>query len=206
MRCCPVRVPQWRFCAAMPAWRHDAGTVPRCRFGDAMPVRRRTGRRETSRSLRHSRLFSFLLIVGLTACTTAEQESDTGGAVASGEAVGPTPAPEDAVSYFISPTDGDVVSDSVTVRFGLRGMGVAPAGVQVNNTGHHHLLVDVETLPDLTQPMPSDASHIHFGGGQTETVLVLEPGTHTLQLVLGDHVHRPHDPPVMSERITITVE
>ena len=107
--------------------------------------------------------------------------------------------------YFISPTDGEVVSGPVKVVFGLRGMGVAPAGVAREGTGHHHLLIDTG-LPALDQPIPSDANHRHFGGGQTEVTLDLEKGTHTLQLLLGDHNHIPHDPPVVSKQITITVE
>ncbi len=116
-----------------------------------------------------------------------------------------TPAPDGAELYFVSPSDGDVVAGEVRVVFGLRGMGVAPAGVSAPNTGHHHLLIDTG-LPDLDAPIPADDHHVHFGAGQTETVIELEPGEHTLQLVLGDHLHRPHDPPVVSETITITVE
>lgn len=115
-----------------------------------------------------------------------------------------SPAPEDAELYIITPTDGAVVENPVTVRFGLRKMGVAPAGVDAENTGHHHLLIDVEP-PALDKPIPSDEHHRHFGGGQTETTLDLEPGRHTLQLLLGDESHIPHDPPVMSDRVTITV-
>lgn len=107
--------------------------------------------------------------------------------------------------YFIAPEDGAVVTSPVKVKFGLDGMGVAPAGVNVKNTGHHHLLVDTD-LPPLDKPIPSDENHIHFGGGQTETTLELEPGRHTLQLLLGDHTHVPHDPPVASKKITITVK
>jgi len=113
---------------------------------------------------------------------------------------------EGAVIYIISPGDGDVVTSPVTIRFGLKGMGVAPAGTSFAKTGHHHLLVDVEELPDLGKPMPADSSHLHFGGGQTEHELVLPPGTHTLQLVLGDRVHVPHKPALVSEKITITVK
>ncbi len=114
-------------------------------------------------------------------------------------------SPPGAELYFISPTDGATVSSPVTVRFGLRGMGVAPAGVQRKNTGHHHVIIDAPTPPP-GQPVPADDNHKHFGGGQTETTIELAPGSHTLQLVLGDHLHVPHDPPVVSERITITVE
>lgn len=115
-----------------------------------------------------------------------------------------TPAPEGAEVYFIAPADGATVSSPVTLRFGLRNMGVAPAGVDKADTGHHHLLIDTE-LPPLDQPIPSDQQHRHFGGGQTETTLDLAPGTHNLQLLLGDQNHIPHEPPVKSESITITV-
>ena len=108
--------------------------------------------------------------------------------------------------YFISPQDGETVSSPVTVRFGLSGMGVAPAGMPKDKTGHHHLLIDVNELPDLSMPLPSDENHRHFGGGQTEVTLELAPGKHTLQLLLGDLAHVPHDPPVMSEKITIEVK
>jgi len=117
-----------------------------------------------------------------------------------------TPAPEGATVYFLSPTDGETVSSPVTVRFGLSGMGVAPAGTDKPNTGHHHLLIDLEQIPPLDKPLPSNDNHKHFGGGQTETTVELAPGTHTLQLLLGDMGHIPHDPPVMSEKITVTVE
>ena len=116
-----------------------------------------------------------------------------------------TPSPEAAELYIISPADGATVTSPVTVRFGLRGMGVSPAGTAQPNTGHHHLLLDTP-LPSLTQPIPSDAHHYHFGGGQTESTLELTPGTHRLQLLLGDHWHIPHDPPLYSEPITIDVQ
>jgi len=108
--------------------------------------------------------------------------------------------------YFISPRDGDTVSGEFTVSFGLRGMGVAPAGVDVPNTGHHHLLIDMDTSPPMDVPLPKTEQLRHFGGGQTETVLNLPPGEHTLQLLLGNFSHIPHNPPVMSEKITIIVE
>ncbi|WP_374730127.1 DUF4399 domain-containing protein [Stappia sp.] len=116
-----------------------------------------------------------------------------------------TPAPEGARVYFIAPQNGATVSSPVTVRFGLSGMGVAPAGVEKGGTGHHHLLIDQE-LEDYDTAIPADDAHRHFGGGQTETTVDLAPGTHTLQLVVGDHNHIPHMPPVESARITITVE
>lgn len=115
-------------------------------------------------------------------------------------------SPDGAAVYIISPRDGDEVSSPVTVVFGLKGMGVAPAGIDVANTGHHHLMVDVDELPNLDEPLPSDDHHLHFGGGQTQYDVELSPGKHTLQLVLGDRLHRPHDPPVFSDKITITVK
>jgi len=108
--------------------------------------------------------------------------------------------------YIISPAHGEVVSNPVQVRFGLRGMGIAPAGTDKANTGHHHLLIVVDQLPALDQPVPSDANHRHFGKGQTEVELTLEPGEHTLQLLLGDMGHMPHSPAMVSEKITINVE
>lgn len=116
-----------------------------------------------------------------------------------------TAAPAGALVYFLSPADGATVTSPVTIRFGLRGMGVAPAGVTTPNTGHHHLLIDVAELPPDNQPIPADDHHRHFGLGQTETEITLPPGQHTLQLVLGDALHIPHQPPVRSEKITITV-
>jgi len=116
-----------------------------------------------------------------------------------------TPAPRDAYVYIGWPLDGATVySNHVKVWFGTRNFGVAPAGVSVKNTGHHHLLIDAP-LPPLDQPIPSDSHHLHFGLGQTETVIELPPGTHTLQLLMGDADHIPHDPPVTSKRITINV-
>lgn len=116
-----------------------------------------------------------------------------------------TPAPEGAEVYIISPQNGETVSGPVTVRFGLKNMGIAPAGVERANTGHHHLVIDAG-LPPPMQPIPSSANYIHFGGGQTETTIELAPGKHTLQLVLGDYQHVPFDPNIASGQITITVE
>lgn len=115
------------------------------------------------------------------------------------------PAPEGARAYIIEPEDGAVVSNPVRVVFGLSGMGVAPAGVRYDNAGHHHLLIDTD-LPPLNAPIPADDNHVHFGLGQTETEVTLEPGEHRLQLLVGDELHVPHDPPVMSEPVTITVQ
>jgi hypothetical protein len=106
-----------------------------------------------------------------------------------------SPAPKDVELYIISPQDGATVASPVTVRFGLRGMGVAPAGVATKDAGHHHLLVDTD-LPPFNLPIPADDRHVHFGKGQTEAQVTLSPGKHTLQLLLADHLHVPHDPPV----------
>lgn len=116
-----------------------------------------------------------------------------------------TPAPAGAKLYFISPDAGSKIASQVTVRFGLSGIGVAPAGVVKENTGHHHLLIDVTALPPMDQPLPNDEKHRHFGGGQTEVTLELAPGSHTLQLILGDANHIPHNPPILSEKITVEV-
>jgi Domain of unknown function (DUF4399) len=122
-------------------------------------------------------------------------------------ALGQTAAPPDAAVYFISPKDGDTVSSPFKVQFGLTGMGVAPAGVDKPNTGHHHLIIDATLSPaELKEPIASDAKHLHFGGGQTETVVTLPPGQHTLQLVLGDWSHVPFSPPLMSPVVTVTVK
>lgn len=126
---------------------------------------------------------------------------------------GDTPAPEGASVYFVNLENGATVKSPVTIIFGLSGMGVAPAGTEKENTGHHHLLINRPPLgegPDgaeeLNANLPADDNHRHFGGGQTEITLELTPGEHTLQLVLGDKDHIPHDPPVVSEVITIKVE
>lgn len=137
-----------------------------------------------------------LLLSSLLLCCTAALAN---------EVVAPTPAPAEARVYFIEPADGATVDQEFTVRFGLRGMGVAPAGVAHPSAGHHHLLIDVDTPPKAGETIPNDANHRHFGGGQTEVVLKLTPGKHRLRLLLGDHLHRPHQPPVMSEEITVTV-
>ena len=115
-------------------------------------------------------------------------------------------APDSASVYFVTPKDGETVSSPVTVRFGLKGMGVAPAGVTQPNTGHHHLLIDMATPPDFNAALPVTDNIKHFGGGQTETELTLPAGKHTLQLVLGDALHIPHEKPIVSQKITITVK
>lgn len=145
---------------------------------------------------------TFLIAVAMTAFGL------TGSALAEG-----TPAPEGAKVYFINIKDGDTVSSPFKVVFGLSGMGVAPAGIEKKNTGHHHLFINRPVIgkgedgkDELVQNIPADENHVHFGGGQTETTLKLKPGKHTLQLVLGDQNHIPHNPPVTSDVITITVK
>jgi hypothetical protein len=117
-----------------------------------------------------------------------------------------TPAPKDAQEYFIWPADGTVIhGGKFWVRMGLRNMGVAPKGTNLPNVGHHHLLIDTD-LPPMTEPIPSDRNHLHFGAGETEARIELPPGKHTLQLLLGDNNHIPHDPPVYSKKITVIVK
>lgn len=118
-----------------------------------------------------------------------------------------SPWPDGAKVYIISPKNGAKVKSPVTVVFGLKGLGVAPAGVEKPKTGHHHLLIDTD-LPgadELGDPLPADDHHKHFGGGQTETAIELQPGKHTLQLIMGDAGHVPHNPPLASQKIAITV-
>ena len=158
---------------------------------------------------------AFLGLIALAACGRDDPgASETGQAAADSAAEAPVQAPaalprsaspEGARLFFIAPADGDTVTNPVSVEFGLEGMSVVAAGVDEENAGHHHLLVDTD-LPDLSLPIPADANHIHFGDASTSTELTLAPGRHTLQLLLGNHLHVPHDPPVVSEAITITVE
>jgi hypothetical protein len=140
------------------------------------------------------RRIAFFLLILLSSATAA--------------GAGETPAPADAKVYFVNLKDGDRVISPLVVRFGLSGMGIAPAGTEAPNTGHHHLFVDAPALEGdaLNEAIPMDEHHMHFGKGQTETTITLSKGQHTLQLVLGDWSHIPHKPPVMSERITVTVE
>ncbi len=116
-----------------------------------------------------------------------------------------TPSPAGAEVYIISPKDGEKVKSPVLVRFGLKGMGIAPAGMKFENSGHHHLLIDTAPPADLNAALPTTDQVRHFGKGQTEASIDLPPGKHTLQLLLGDQNHTPHNPPVMSKKITITV-
>jgi hypothetical protein len=116
-----------------------------------------------------------------------------------------TPSPPGAEAYIISPRDGEKVHSPVRVQFGLKGMGIAPAGIKFDNTGHHHLLIDTEAPAEPGAPLPATDKIVHFGKGQTEALVTLTPGKHTLQLLLGDQNHIPHDPAVLSKKITITV-
>ncbi len=118
---------------------------------------------------------------------------------------GRTPSPPGAKVFIIEPKDGATVSSPVTIKFGIEGMEIAPAGSDKANTGHHHLLIDA-SLPDFNEAIPKDETHIHYGKGQTEASVELKPGKHTLQLLLGDKNHIPHDPPVKSDVVTITVK
>ncbi|HEY1313726.1 MAG TPA: DUF4399 domain-containing protein [Steroidobacteraceae bacterium] len=118
-----------------------------------------------------------------------------------------SPPAANAEVYIIAPHNGATVHGPVTVRFGLKGMGVAPAGVKFDNTGHHHLLVDMDLSEvKLDEPLPATDKLLHFGKGQTETTLNLAPGKHTLELVFADYLHKSFDPPLHSKKITITVE
>lgn len=168
-------------------------------------------------NIRPAAVLSALSLISLAACSSGGSEppaEETTAPEIATEAEAPvaepagmprTQAPEGARVFFITPQDGATVTSPVTVEFGLERMDVVPAGVDEPNSGHHHLLVDTE-LPPLDQPIPADPYHIHFGDGSTSTELELEPGEHTLVLLLGDHLHVPHDPPISSPTITITVE
>jgi len=139
-------------------------------------------------------VFCFTLLLGLSFSASAAIATEL------------SHAPETAQAYIIEPADGDTVSPNFTVKFGLSGMGVAPAGVERDNTGHHHLLIDVAELPELTEPLAATEQIKHFGGGQTEAQIDLEPGEHTLRLLLGNYSHIPHDNPVLSSPITVSVQ
>ncbi len=161
---------------------------------------------------------ALLLAAGLTltACGGGETESaadeapidDAAADVQPAEAAAGlprTPSVDGARVFFITPADGETVSNPISVEFGLEGMSVVMAGDATPQSGHHHLIIDAG-LPDFGLPIPATENYIHFGDGSTSTEITLEPGTHTLQLLLGDHLHIPHDPPVMSDPITIVVE
>ncbi|KAA0595223.1 hypothetical protein J2848_003582 [Azospirillum lipoferum] len=145
------------------------------------------------------------LLTAATPVSAAEASADRkAGQQKGADTAQRTPGRKDAWLYIGWPNNGQVVGTRFKVWFGLRNFGVAPAGVHKDGTGHHHLLIDTD-LKNFDEPIPSDKQHLHFGKGQTETVLELPPGRHTLQLVLADADHVPHDPPIMSKKITITV-
>ena len=155
-----------------------------------------------------------ILALALVVAACGEKPAEEPTADASAEPVTEAPAPvslprtasvEGARVIFITPTDGDTVTSPVRIEFGIEGMTVAPAGDDTPHSGHHHLLIDTG-LPEMGLPIPADANHVHFGDGSTSTEIELEPGQHTLQMLLGDHMHIPHDPPLVSEPITIKVE
>jgi len=152
---------------------------------------------------------SVLLVMGcskpVSDTNTENAADDTVAATPAPEALELTPSPDGAGVFFISPADGDVVSSPVSVKFGIVGMSVVKAGEMQANAGHHHLLIDTG-VPDLTMPVPADEHHRHFGDASTTAYINLEPGPHTLRLLLADYRHIPHAPPVMSDTITITVE
>jgi len=126
--------------------------------------------------------------------------------VAAAQAPERTPSPAGAKVFIVSPKNGETVTSPVTVKFGIKGMTLAPAGTKDPNTGHHHLLIDTDAPADLSQPLPASDKIVHFGKAQTETTVNLPPGKHTLQLLLADANHIPHSPAVMSKKITITVK
>jgi hypothetical protein len=137
--------------------------------------------------------------------TVAESAPAPAAAAAQASAPGTRhPSPAGARVYIVSPDNGSYVPTTFTVRFGLEKMGVAPAGVDKPNSGHHHLLIDAG-LPPLDKPIPNDENHLHFGAGQTEATVTLPRGRHTLQLLLGDAAHVPHDPPVYSKVVVVYV-
>jgi uncharacterized protein DUF4399 len=153
-------------------------------------------------------LAALVLAASLASLPRADAQTPTAAPAGAPAAALPrTPSPPGAEVYLIGPKDGAKVKSPVRVQFGLKdNMGVAPAGVKFDNTGHHHLLIDTDAPANMGAPLPATDNIKHFGKGQTETSLTLTPGKHTLQLLLGDQNHVPHDPPVISKKITITVE
>ena len=151
-------------------------------------------------------LIAFCLPLAV-ACTEKPDETPAAAVNAAQQpaALSRSASAEDARVFFISPADGDTVDNPIRVVFGTEGMAVVPAGNDTPHSGHHHLLIDTE-LPELGLPIPKDEHHVHFGDGSTETEIMLEPGEHTLQLLLGDHLHIPHDPPLNSGKIKVTVK
>ncbi len=156
------------------------------------------------RLLISSSIFALLTACGGQSAEEPVTQADTPAATA-GTALPRSESPPGARVFFITPADGATVANPIRIEFGIGGMDVVPAGTQQPNSGHHHLLINTGP-PDLGLPIPADDQHIHFGDGSTATEITLQPGTHRLQMLLGDHLHIPHDPPVLSAPITITVE
>ncbi len=136
------------------------------------------------------RIFILFLSILISNITNAHRYQDNG----------------DKEVFFITPSNGETVSSPVKIKFGVRGMNIVPAGIDEPESGHHHLLINVDKLPSMNQPIPSDENHLHFGSGQTETELTMPKDKYTLQLLLGNHLHIPHDEPLISEKIQITVK
>lgn len=150
-----------------------------------------------------------MTVLALVACSAEAPEeplaAEADEAATKASAIPRTASAAEASVFFVSPVDGDTVSNPVKVVFGIKGMAVVAAGDDKPHSGHHHLLIDT-VLPALDMPIPKDEHHVHFGDGSTAAEISLEPGEHTLQMLLGDHLHIPHDPPVMSDPITILIE
>jgi hypothetical protein len=143
----------------------------------------------------------------LASCGMALLAAAATAVMALAQTVPQTPSPAGASVYIVNLKNGDTVTSPFKIQFGLTGMGVAPVGVQTERTGHHHLLIDTKLSDEqLKMQIPASAQHVHFGGGQTEATVTLPPGNHTLQLVMGDWSHIPHNPPVMSPVVTVTVK
>ncbi len=158
-----------------------------------------------------SRLFLLLALILFTSACATEGTAETASAESEaaetqGMADLRSASPEGASIFFVNLEDGQTVESPFTVEFGLEGMSVVPAGTDEEYSGHHHLLINEDMLPPMNMPIPADSTHIHYGLGQTSTELDLPAGEHTLQIILGNHLHIPHDPPVVSEKITITVQ
>jgi hypothetical protein len=138
--------------------------------------------------------------------SAATEQPDVAAEIAAEPAMLPrTPSTDGASVFFITPANGSSVSNPIRIEFGIAGMDVVKAGIDQPHSGHHHLLIDTD-LPDVGLPIPADEHHIHFGDGSTATEITLPPGEHTLQMLLGDHLHIPHNPPLVSQPITVTVE
>lgn len=148
---------------------------------------------------------SLTVALCLAACGKQSEERPATEAPADPVTLTRTASPNGARVFFITPADGATVSNPIRIEFGVQGMTIVKAGEEQANSGHHHLLIDTG-LPDLGVPVPADARHIHFGDGSKSTEITLDPGPHTLRLLLGDHRHIPHDPPIVSDPITVTVE